>query len=86
MEYIDTYRRFIQMYGEVVLGIDKSKYEAVLDSAKKHRGAKFDYELVVSDLQHIVSEFKSFTPFPEDPWDQLKCAVEAVFKSWFSPR
>ena len=82
----DTYRRFLQMYGEVVLGVEKTKYEEVLERAKKHRGIKFDYELNVADLQLVVDEFKKLTAYPEDPWEQLRSAIEAVFRSWFSPR
>lgn len=82
----DTYRRFLQMYGTVVLGNSGKLYEEVLDRARVRRGVRSDHELQTADLEHVLAEFKGLTAFPEDPLEQLRCAVEAVFCSWFSPR
>ena len=83
---LDTYRRFLQMYGTVVLGVPKTKYEEVVTKIKKDKGFKHDLELRTEDLKKIVSEFKELTDFPTDPWEQLSRCIEAVFSSWFSPR
>lgn len=82
----DTYRRFLQMYGTVVLHIDKDRYERILDETRNRRGVSHDSLLTDSDLIQVANEFKSFTDVPEDPWEQLKCAIKAVFLSWNSPR
>ena len=88
----DSYRRFIQMYGNVVLGIDKSDFEEILESRKKKQRVKLDTELAVSDLRHIIKKFKelikekSGEDFPQAPLEQLMQARDAVFKSWNNPR
>jgi pyruvate,orthophosphate dikinase len=82
----DTYRRFLQMFGTVVLQIDNEKYEKILEEARMKRGVEHDSLLTDSDLIHVVNQFKTFTMVPEDPWEQLKMAVKAVFLSWNSPR
>jgi len=88
----DSYRRFIQMYGNVVLGIDKSKFEEILENRKKKMRVKLDTELGVSDLKHIIKRFKELIKektgedFPLDPLEQLKQARDSVFKSWNNPR
>ena len=82
----DTYRRFLQMYGDVVLGVDKSLYEDVLADARKQRGVNYDSLLNVDELIHVVAKFQEITNVPHDPWDQLRSAIEAVFNSWYSPR
>ena len=84
----DSYRRLIQMFGKVVLGIDPHLFEAALDRAKSARGAEGDAGLTHEDLRAVVSEFKALVetatgqPFPQDPRDQLRLAIEAVFNSW----
>jgi pyruvate,orthophosphate dikinase len=87
----DSWRRLIQMYGRVVLGADGEAFEAALTEARKRAGVAEDHELDVASLQELVEEFKAIvartgTEFPEDPWDQLRGAVLAVFRSWDSPR
>lgn len=88
----DSYRRFIQMFGDVVLEISKHKFDHILDSTKEKNGYKFDTELSAEDLKYIAEEFKKLykeetgTDFPQDPETQLLMAVEAVFKSWNNPR
>jgi pyruvate,orthophosphate dikinase len=88
----DSYRRFIQMFGNVVLGIDKDTFEKVIDKRKSARRVKKDASLSIDDLKDIATEFKKVIkrhmrePFPEDPWTQLTMAIEAVFKSWNNPR
>jgi pyruvate, orthophosphate dikinase len=83
---LDCYRRFLQMFGNVVLGIDSEKYEDIISEVKKQQGAEFDHQLVVQDLEEIVRRFKAVVMVPDDPWIQLEMAVEAVFRSWNAPR
>jgi pyruvate,orthophosphate dikinase len=88
----DSYRRFIQMYGEVVLRIPAQRFEAVLDGLKEARGVVEDTALDADDLRELVREFKKLVaeatgaPFPEDPEAQLRGAIEAVFRSWENDR
>ncbi len=88
----DSYRRFIAMFSNVVLGIDKDVFESVIEERKKASRVKRDSSLTAEHLKEIVSAFKKIVqkhtrePFPEDPWTQLQLAVEAVFKSWNNPR
>jgi len=87
----DAYRRFIQMFGDVVLGINKNEFEAILEEKKKERGVQWDSELTIEDLKEIVKRFKEFYKtycyeFPQDPRKQLDMAIEAVFKSWMNER
>ncbi len=88
----DSYRRFLTMFGDVVLGIEHSEFEAVLSKKKAARGVEQDTELDVDDLKAIVEEFKGLIkketgkPFPEDPKEQLKYAIDAVFGSWNNAR
>ena len=88
----DSYRRFIQMYGNVVLGIDKDKFEHELSAAKKKYGAKTDVELDAKALDEVVARYKAVVqketgkPFPQEPRAQLVGARDAVFKSWMNPR
>ncbi len=88
----DSYRRFIQMYGDVVLGVDHGDFEDLLEGVKETRGVWLDNELTVEDLEQIVSLFKEQVqkstgkPFPQDPEDQLWGAVGAVFGSWMNDR
>lgn len=88
----DSYRRFLQMYGEVVLRIPAAKFEERLDAMKEARGAAADTELGAEDLRELVAEFKEIVeretgaPFPADPEAQLEGAIEAVFRSWENER
>jgi pyruvate,orthophosphate dikinase len=88
----DSYRRFIQMYGQVVLGIDHHHFEELLENHKLDSGAMLDTELSAQDWQTIASGFKDVVaqekghPFPQDPEEQLWGAIGAVFKSWMNPR
>ncbi len=88
----DAYRRFITMFGSIVMGIERNKFEDVLERFKKERGLRFDTELSVSDLKEIVEEFKKIykeethSDFPSDPYEQLRLAINAVFNSWFGDR
>jgi pyruvate,orthophosphate dikinase len=88
----DSYRRFIQMYGNVVHGVNGDAFEEVLEHVKKGLGVTFDNEIPEKSLVEIVAKFKEIFKkaagfdFPSDPWKQLRNAVEAVFKSWGNPR
>jgi pyruvate,orthophosphate dikinase len=88
----DSYRRFVQMYGDVVFDLGREPFEEVLTEAKARRKAKRDIDLPATDLQKLVAEFKAIIqsktglPFPEDPHQQLWGAIEAVFKSWRTRR
>jgi pyruvate, orthophosphate dikinase len=89
---LDVYRRFIQMFGDVVMGVSHESFEHILDDAKTAKGVKSDTDLDEGDLQTLIGNYirlyENFTgePFPTDPMEQLKKAVEAVFKSWNNPR
>ena len=88
----DSYRRFIQMFSDVVMGLEKAKFEKVLSNIKTNKGYKFDHELTHEDLVEVVSTYKAFykenlgKDFPQNPREQLFLAIEAVFKSWNNPR
>ncbi len=88
----DSYRRFIQMFSDVVMEIPKPLFEKAIDEMKEKRGVKLDTELTASDLKELVATFKGIylkehgSEFPSDPVIQLKEAVKAVFRSWNNPR
>jgi pyruvate,orthophosphate dikinase len=88
----DSYRRFIQMYGDVVMGVDHHEFEDVLDSFKRDQGYRQDTDLSAADWQGVVEEYKEIIqqdlgkPFPDDPYEQLWGAIAAVFESWVTPR
>ena len=87
----DSWRRLIQMYGKVVLGAEGEAFEHALSDARLSAGVAHDHELDVPALVQLVDDFREIvaatgTPFPDDPWDQLRGAVAAVFRSWDSPR
>jgi pyruvate,orthophosphate dikinase len=88
----DSYRRFIQMYGDVVLGVEHHHFEEALELHKEERGVTLDTELGADDLRHLVGAYKSIVqqeldqPFPQDPQEQLWGAIGAVFSSWQTPR
>ena len=88
----DSYRRFLQMFGDVVLGIPKETFEKRMEALKVSRGVKMDLELEEEDLVGLVAEFQQIIadlagrPFPQDPYEQLDMARNAVFKSWYNDR
>ncbi|HLV90684.1 MAG TPA: pyruvate, phosphate dikinase [Acidimicrobiia bacterium] len=88
----DVYRRFIQMYGDVVLGIEESRFQGVLTMLRARSGVQSDADLSAADLQRATYEFKAIVEehrpgqLPSDPTEQLRGAVEAVFKSWTNKR
>jgi len=88
----DCYRRFIQMFGNVVMNIEKEKFERVFDARKKKVKAKYDTDLTAEDLQVIIEDYKKVykketgQEFPQDPLRQLEMARNAVFQSWWNPR
>jgi len=88
----DSYRRFIQMFGNVVMEIPKQKFEHVFDGQKKKKRVKLDTELTAEDLKAVIGDYKKVVrkevgkDFPQDPRVQLNMAIEAVFRSWYNPR
>jgi pyruvate,orthophosphate dikinase len=83
----DSYRRLIQMFGSVVIGLRDDLFEHVLERARSRRGVETDAELTVADLRMIVDEFRGIAVrFPHEPMEQLRLATEAVFKSWNGKR
>ncbi len=88
----DSYRRFIQMFGNVVMEIPKAKFEHVFDGKKKKKGVKLDTDLTADDLKAVIADYKKVVrkeagkDFPQDPQVQLNMAIEAVFRSWYNPR
>ncbi|HEY6759376.1 MAG TPA: pyruvate, phosphate dikinase [Baekduia sp.] len=82
----DSYRRFVQMYGNVVVGIPGEKFEDAIKAVKKDRGVRQDTELDVDALRELTATFKGFYDFPSDPQEQLAGAIRAVFDSWLGDR
>lgn len=88
----DSYRRFIQMFSDVVMEIDKTKFDAILDDVKEKNGAKADTDLTAENLKEVVERYKELykkemgNDFPQDPKVQLLESVKAVFRSWNNPR
>ncbi|MHC1746965.1 MAG: pyruvate, phosphate dikinase [Cellulosilyticaceae bacterium] len=88
----DSYRRFIQMFSDVVMEIPKPRFEKIIDAIKEEKGVKLDTELTADDLKVLVVKFKELykeelgLDFPQDPETQLMEAVKAVFRSWMNPR
>src|SRR3989449_3323868 len=88
----DSYRRFVQMYGDVVFDLGKQPFEEVLEQYKRRRNAERDIHLPADDLKALVAEFKAIVqarrgiPFPDDSQEQLWGAIEAVFRSWNTDR
>jgi pyruvate,orthophosphate dikinase len=89
---LESYRRFIQMFGNVVLGIDINRFEEVLEKHREEAGAEYDHEIGPESLKPLIEEYKGIikqetgSGFPSDPFDQLKKAVKAVFNSWNTRR
>ena len=88
----DSYRRFIQMFSDVVMEVGKKYFEQLIDAMKEKKGVQYDVELTAADLKELAEEFKAEykkqlgEDFPSDPVVQLKLAIEAVFRSWDNPR
>ena len=88
----DCYRRFIQMYSDVVMEVGKKYFEQLIDKMKAEKGVQYDIDLTADDLKTLAEQFKAEyknqlgTDFPSDPVEQLKLAIEAVFRSWDNPR
>jgi len=89
----DSYRRFIQMYSDVVMEVPKSYFEKIIDEVKEEKGVHYDTELTVEDLKELVNRFKKVykenmngQDFPQNPKEQLIGAIKAVFQSWNNPR
>ena len=88
----DCYRRFIQMFGDVALGVEGKNFEEIIDDVKEKNNVKLDVELTVDALKEIISRYKEVVKstlgreFPQDPTEQLFCAIKAVFASWENPR
>jgi pyruvate,orthophosphate dikinase len=88
----DSYRRFIQMFSDVVMEVGKKYFEQLIDKMKEAKGVKYDVDLTAADLKELATQFKAEykkqlgKDFPSDPIEQLKLAIEAVFRSWDNPR
>ena len=88
----DSYRRFIQMFGEVALNIDMAKFDHIFEERKRKAKVKQDTELSAEDLKAIIADYKKLVqketkkPFPQDPREQLAMAIGAVFNSWWNPK
>ena len=88
----DSYRRFIQMFSDVVMEVGKKYFEQLIDKMKEEKGVQYDVDLTAQDLKTLAEQFKAEyknqlgTDFPSDPVEQMKLAVEAVFRSWDNPR
>ncbi len=88
----DSYRRFLQMYGDVVMGVEHDLFEAALAAKREEQGVKLDNELSLEALQELVAEYKDIIQksagrlFPDDPFEQLRGAIDAVFRSWNTAR
>ena len=88
----DSYRRFIQMFSDVVMELSKKRFEEIIDEMKEERGITFDTEFSTEDLKEMVEKFKAFyksekgEDFPQDPKVQMIESIKAVFRSWDNPR
>src|SRR3954466_993650 len=88
----DSYRRFIQMFGEVALNIDMEKFDHIFDERKRKAKVKMDTDLSAADLQAIIADYKKLVqketkkPFPQDALEQLSMSRDAVFRSWWNPK
>jgi len=88
----DSYRRFIQMFGDVVMEISKAKFDSIFDAKKDEKGCSFDVDLTTEDLRSIITDYKKLVKteikrdFPQEPKDQLMEAIMAVFRSWNNER
>lgn len=88
----DAYRRFMQMFGRIVMGVEAKKWDAIFDAAKHNKGVKNDTDLDSNDLKNVVAQYKELyrteigEDFPQDPYKQLELAIKAVFGSWMGKR
>ncbi len=82
----DSYRRFIQMFADVVLGVGHDQFEDIIDAFKEEHGKKADTDLTAEDWQVVIKAFKEIVTIPQDPYAQLREAVKSVFLSWHTPR
>ncbi len=88
----DSYRRFIQMFSDVVMEVSKKEFEKLIDAKKEEKGVTYDVELIAEDLKDLAKQFKAKyketlgEDFPDDPKEQLNAAIRAVFRSWDNPR
>lgn len=88
----DSYRRFIHMFADVVMGVEHAKFEGAIHSMKQTKGVEFDTELSAQDLKELVQKYKEIVrkekakDFPQEPWEQLRMGIDAVFNSWNCPR
>ncbi|MBP7110344.1 MAG: pyruvate, phosphate dikinase [Firmicutes bacterium] len=88
----DSYRRFIEMYSDVVMEVDRQNFEHAMDELKRKKGVKLDTQLDAADMEALTAEYKAIykkhigSDFPEDPWVQLEGAINAVFRSWNNQR
>src|SRR5712692_2014525 len=88
----DSYRRFIQMFGEVALNIEMEKFDQIFDSRKHKAKVKLDTDLTAEDLKAVISDYRKLVlaatkkPFPQDPQEQLAMSRDAVFRSWWNPK
>ncbi|MBQ7246221.1 MAG: pyruvate, phosphate dikinase [Firmicutes bacterium] len=88
----DSYRRFIQMFGDVVMEVSKSKFDAIFDGQKKKAGVEYDVDLTAEDLKEVIKGYKELyknelgVDFPQEPKEQLLAAIQAVFRSWNNER
>ena len=89
---LDSYRRFIQMFGDVVMGVEHDKFEGALQAKKDKKNVKFDTELTAEDLKELIEDYKKIIreakgrSFPQDPKEQLRMSIDAVFGSWNNKR
>lgn len=88
----DAYRRFIQMFGDVVMGVEHAKFEGILEKVKNTKGAEYDTDLKAEDLKEVVQKYREMVKkekgkeFPQDPKEQLRMSINAVFSSWHNKR
>lgn len=88
----DSYRRFVQMYGDVVMGVEHAEFERQIERVKEEKGVESDTELTADDWKNLIEIFKGIVKektgqdFPDDPWEQLVGSISAVFDSWYNPR
>jgi pyruvate, orthophosphate dikinase len=82
----DLYRRFLQMYGNIVLKVPKETFLDIIEEQKSHEGVALESELGVKSLQNLVKKFKEVADVPSDPYEQLRRSIEAIFCSFYSPR
>jgi pyruvate, orthophosphate dikinase len=82
----DLYRRFLQMYGNIVLKVPNETYLDIIEEQKAHDGVSLESHLSITSLENLVLKFKAITDVPSDPFEQLRRTIEAIFCSFYSPR